>query len=509
MTKHFLLWLLITFTTFILIQSKKAPVKFDGDFEFVDEDDKKNYVKFSLSEKKKWIHDPSNDLCKPLNCKKKELCLLEDAYTAVCVSKKELHRNRDELLVKYKLFEEEAKRKAETVESNEKNKSSFTSPDYTTDISREDDASSDFDESKNKCKPCSTVKTSFLCGSDNKTYSSMCRLNYYNCIQGFEVYKICSGFCPCKDEQRRNKQKGERKNGSNGKNKKSKEGKKEDENQYSKINYAYQLTPEDLKYDNKHYEFIKFTPDNKKLREKQANIKVNIKDKNYYDGRTIVSSSKNSDKKSECSQDQLVAIGNRLLDWFSVIMFDSKKKPLYHKSVKEVLSTPCKTEVRLMFHHLDANSDGILSEQELYQIEHDKNEECIKPFLDTCDWDKNNMFDIREWCSCFEKTDRPCIAVRRRIESNEDNNSQYTPNCDDQGFYRPIQCHNILQVCWCVDKHGVEFANTRSKNKKPDCDEVLKNASTLISDYTDDDEDDDDLREENKDESSGDKLLMF
>lgn len=66
-----------------------------------------------MSERKKWIHDPSSkskssitlfkvlyeynfpdDLCKPLNCKKKELCLLEDAYTAVCVSKKELHKNR-------------------------------------------------------------------------------------------------------------------------------------------------------------------------------------------------------------------------------------------------------------------------------------------------------------------------------------------------------------------------------------------------------------------------------
>lgn len=46
------------------------------------------------------------------------------------------------------------------------------------------------------------------------------------------------------------------------------------------------------------------------------------------------SSTEISDKKSECSQDQLVAIGNRLLDWFSVIMFDSKKKPSYHKSVK-------------------------------------------------------------------------------------------------------------------------------------------------------------------------------
>lgn len=48
----------------------------------------------------------------------------------------------------------------------------------------------------------------------------------------------------------------------------------------------------------------------------------------------IHKTTENSDKKSECSQDQLVAIGNRLLDWFSVIMFDSKKKPSYHKSVK-------------------------------------------------------------------------------------------------------------------------------------------------------------------------------
>lgn len=36
----------------------------------------------------------SGDLCRPLNCKKKELCLLEDAFTAVCVSKKDLHKNR-------------------------------------------------------------------------------------------------------------------------------------------------------------------------------------------------------------------------------------------------------------------------------------------------------------------------------------------------------------------------------------------------------------------------------
>lgn len=36
----------------------------------------------------------SGDLCRPLNCKKREICLLEDSFTAVCVSKKELHKNR-------------------------------------------------------------------------------------------------------------------------------------------------------------------------------------------------------------------------------------------------------------------------------------------------------------------------------------------------------------------------------------------------------------------------------
>lgn len=34
------------------------------------------------------------DLCQPLNCKKRELCLLEDAFTALCVSKTMLHKNR-------------------------------------------------------------------------------------------------------------------------------------------------------------------------------------------------------------------------------------------------------------------------------------------------------------------------------------------------------------------------------------------------------------------------------
>ncbi|KAF7387845.1 hypothetical protein HZH66_010612 [Vespula vulgaris] len=42
----------------------------------------------------------SRELCRPLNCKKKELCLLEDTFTAVCVSKKELHKSGDVVIPK-------------------------------------------------------------------------------------------------------------------------------------------------------------------------------------------------------------------------------------------------------------------------------------------------------------------------------------------------------------------------------------------------------------------------
>ena len=77
--------------------------------------------------------------------------------------------------------------------------------------------------------------------------------------------------------------------------------------------------------------------------------------------------------------------------------------------------TACKSEAKWMFGHMDLNTDGLLSTQELYDLEHDQNERCIKPFIDTCDLDQDSTINPREWCRCFEKTDRPCAAVRRRI----------------------------------------------------------------------------------------------
>lgn len=76
----------------------------------------------------------------------------------------------------------------------------------------------------------------------------------------------------------------------------------------------------------------------------------------------------------------------------------------------------CKIEAKWMFGHLDINNDGLLSTSELFDLEHDQNERCIKPFIDNCDVDNDGNISTREWCRCFEKTDRPCAAVRRRIK---------------------------------------------------------------------------------------------
>lgn len=96
-------------------------------------------------------------------------------------------------------------------------------------------------------------------------------------------------------------------------------------------------------------------------------------------------------------------------------MADSKRRRQHNQKPKAHFPPACKTEAKWMFGHLDLNNDGCLSLQEMYDLEHDQNERCIKPFIDTCDLDQDNTINTREWCRCFEKTDRPCAAVRRRI----------------------------------------------------------------------------------------------
>ncbi|XP_059621084.1 proteoglycan Cow [Phlebotomus argentipes] len=501
--------------------SAKKKNKYDGDFEFVDEDDKSSLQK-PTPEKKKWIHDPSSDLCRPLNCKKKELCLLEDAYTAVCVSKKELHRNRDEIITKAKLSgDDDTKRKLDLDMDELQDQD-----DPEEDSSQDDDVFYDTttgDRDEENCKLCPVTKPTFMCGSDNRTYSSLCRLDYHNCIHATAIKVACKGFCPCRDTNDIKKQQRllDRQNALNAKYKMTVEGNgddsdtkkyKEDKNRhFNHINSQFTFTPEDIKYDNKHYKYLKYSASSYKGgKEKDSYNRMDEKHKYRTYNEVIDKSgsklSKNSNsirypsKSGECKPQQLTAIGNRLLDWFSVIMADSKKRRQHSQKSKAHFPPACKTEAKWMFGHLDLNNDGQLTTQELYDLEHDQNERCIKPFIDTCDLDQDSAINPREWCRCFEKTDRPCAAVRRRIGG--DLLGAYAPDCDVQGFYKPTQCHNSVGVCWCVDKHGVEFANTRTRGK-PNCEDVINSAASLTSDDEDDEDDDD------SSEGSADRLLVF
>lgn len=155
----------------------------------------------------------------------------------------------------------------------------------------------------------------------------------------------------------------------------------------------------------------------------------------------------------QCSPTALQAMGNRLLDWFSVVMADSSKRrrprskskgihfeflmmenrpiallhPRTNPSVVLLKSrshvsfisahfpAACKGEVRWMFQHLDVNADSKLSLEELYDLEHDQSEICLKPFLQQCDVDRDVIVTPSEWCRCFQRTERPCAAVKRKI----------------------------------------------------------------------------------------------
>lgn len=459
----------------------KRKRKFEGDFEFAEEDETKAP---KSSEKKRWIHDPSSDLCRPLNCKKKEICLLEDTFTAVCVSRKELKKNGDIVVPKQTI-------KAEDPKNEDEDDDVF----YDSEDDPEDEAGDDLSDASS-CKPCPVVKPIFLCGSDNRTYSSLCRLDYHNCIHRTGIKVSCKGFCPCKADMevhlRKKQRQTERLNSFMNKYKATLDktglggsaingGKPLQPPSKSDV---YTFTPQDFKYENKHYKYIKYTKYNNKINENNV-LYPNSEDKERLRGYNEVTDNKiysNSIHPSaagdlgtkQCSPTALQAMGNRLLDWFSVVMADSSKRRRPRNKSKVHFPSACKGEVRWMFQHLDGNGDARLSLQELYDLEHDQSEICLKPFLQQCDVDRDVVVTPAEWCRCFQRTERPCIAVKHKI--TPDLLGAYVPDCDSQGYYKPIQCHSSIGMCWCVDKHGVEFANTRT-HAKPNCELLISKAN--------------------------------
>lgn len=529
------LWIIVFLSLTAIFVEAKRKRKFEGDFEFADEDETKTSQKNTGGgERKKWIHDPNSELCRPLNCKKKEMCLLDESFAAFCISKKEIHKSGDIIVPKSKATESPAAEDDGDDDGDEDDDIFYDSED-----GQDDDDSTD---SLSRCKTCPIVKPTFLCGTDNRTYSSLCRMDYHNCIHRTSVRVGCKGFCPCKDVDNHFKKKQtERMNNFITKYRNTVEHEKENkyksekfdkfsENKYEpdkpykpakydkyskmgkivaekkKLQDKYSYVPEDFKYDNKHYKYIKYKKYNKDVYGTNTPF---ADDKSHNE----VIETKPNRLSKECSASALQSMGNRLLDWFSVVMSEAKRRK-QHNKVKGDLPGWCKNEVRWMFGHLDLDGDEKLSLQELYHLEHDHAEKCVKPFVDNCDTDRDIFISPKEWCHCFDKTDRPCAAVKRRLSPDL---GTYIPDCDSQGYFHPTQCHTAVGMCWCVDKHGVEFANTRTRGR-PNCDSVLEKSKSKPDsnkdklsekDNIDDDDDDEDDEDDSDLEGSADQPLDF
>ncbi|TKS89730.1 Testican-2 SPARC/osteonectin, CWCV, and [Collichthys lucidus] len=260
---------------------------------------------------------------------------------------------------------------------------------------------------ENSCKPCPVTASSPVCGSDGHNYASECKLEQQACLTGKDLNIMCTGFCPCA---------------------------------------------------------VSSVPDT------------------------------NTDTKR----------GN--------------------------LVASCKDSIGWMFSKLDTNSDLYLDQAELAAINLDKYEVCIRPFFNSCDSYKDGKVSTAEWCLCFWREKPPCLAELEKIQVQEAAKKKsavvmrgdsvlvrklrlrfdksvlreaetaeichrgchciftchslaairkpvmptywmYIPSCDEDGYYRKVQCDQSRGECWCVDQHGGEMMGTRIHGN-PDCDEV-------------------------------------
>ncbi|XP_041970254.1 proteoglycan Cow [Aricia agestis] len=136
---------------------------------------------------RRYTYDPHNPLCRTLVCKKREVCLLRDSYTALCDNKKAVLRRGDVIV-------------AERAGGGGGGGGSAGDDD---DVFYETAArgrARGEGRGGARCAGCGgAARAAFLCGSDNRTYSSLCRLDLHNCVRRARppVQLACRGFCPC------------------------------------------------------------------------------------------------------------------------------------------------------------------------------------------------------------------------------------------------------------------------------------------------------------------------
>ncbi|KAJ1352285.1 hypothetical protein KIN20_008585 [Parelaphostrongylus tenuis] len=150
----------------------------------------------------------------------------------------------------------------------------------------------------------------------------------------------------------------------------------------------------------------------------------------------------------------------------------SRRKPEESEGIRQrAHKVTCRRDVAWMFEQWDGDEDGLLSKDELMPLERNEREACVSQFIDMCDdMVVDGNISVDEWCDCFSFADDlrhepPCHKQKHSIDPHV--KGVFLPRCDLEGYYLPEQCHN--GSCWCVDRFGREFDNSRTKAELPDC----------------------------------------
>ncbi|XP_072312868.1 testican-2-like [Eucyclogobius newberryi] len=216
-------------------------------------------------------------------------------------------------------------------------------------------------------------------------------------------------------------------------------------------------------------------------------------------------------KQVSCSAEELADLGDRLRDWFQLLHGNNKRNDSSRdgglgntapSALDRSVATSCRDSIAWMFSRLDSSADGFLDRSELESINLDKYEVCVGPFFNSCDAHRDGRVSRAEWCLCFWRDKPPCLAELERIQVQEASKSKgsalFVPGCDEDGYFRKVQCDAGRGECWCVDPHGGELTGTRG-HATPDCDEVAGHSGDFGSGVGWDDEEEE-AREDAGDE---------
>ncbi|KAH0623553.1 hypothetical protein JD844_006433 [Phrynosoma platyrhinos] len=311
------------------------------------------------------------------------------------------------------------------------------------------------------CKPCHMTQLASVCGSDGHTYSSVCKLEQQACLTSKQLTVKCEGPCPCASEH----------------------------------------SPTSV-------------TDGK---QGSAPIDLQSTECSYYNFSHLVYV-----EKTQRHFFFLTHLFCFVFVWHHLFAVLDKS-----------LVASCKDSIGWMFSKLDTNSDLFLDQTELAAINLDKYEICIRPFFNSCDTYKDGRVSTAEWCFCFwresastqgfllkaswsfvlaafsqlgivipygvliivgdtqrhahavnasmdgvfalDVTEPPCLVELERIQIQEAAKKKpgaFIPSCDEDGYYRKMQCDSSSGECWCVDHLGTELTGTRMHGN-PDCDDIV------------------------------------